>query len=182
MRDYNFFEPYQQKSSGNIRIKSAGFLSALLIIIIAGVSIGIIASNKVIASENAQAEYELQQLQASPGYAAADALKKSIDALDSYDKNAEIALERLGKGDLVNTDFLTHLSSIMPENTKILSMEVTKTYANFRIHTPNLAVAAELLDSLDQSGLFVHTNLNAVESSGEIGYEADIFTIMKAGE
>lgn len=182
MRDYNFFEPYQQKSSGNIRIKSAGFLSALLIIIIAGVSIGIIASNKVIASENAQAEYELQQLQASPGYAAADALKKSIDALDSYDKNAEIALEKINIGQIVNTNFLTRLAGVIPENTKILSIDLTKTYANFRFEVPSLAVAAELLDSLDQSGLFVHTNLNAVESSGEIGYEADIFTIMKAGE
>ena len=183
MRDFNFFAPYQQKqSSTNINIKSFGFISALLIIIVAGISVGLFASDKMLAAKVAGARNELKELQASPEYEAAQALQKEINDIDRYDASAELALEKIDKGRMIQTKFMTQLASVLPENAIILSMDLTKTYANFRFEIPSLAAAAELVDSLDQSGLFVHTSLASVENTRELGYEAEIFTIMKAGE
>ena len=195
MRDYNFFEPYQKKSGVSFNPKSTGFVSMIMILIITGTSVGIIAANKMLESDVESAREELSKIQSSEEYKAADELQKTIDVLTKYDENANIALERIKKGDLLGTKFLTTLSNSIPKTVKIQEANITRTVSNISFYVPNRSTAAELLDSLDKSGLFVHTFLSSIEKEGETGevaeegraavaagYTAQISMVMKAGE
>lgn len=195
MRDYNFFEPYQQKASTNFNPKSAGFLTLIMILLISGASIGLVTSNKILESKVTYAKEELSKIQSSEEYKAADELQKTIDVLTKYDETASIALERIKKGDLLGTKFLTTLSNSIPKTVKIQEATITRTISNIKFYVPNRSTATELLDSLDKSGLFVHTFLSSIEKEGETGevaeegraavaagYTAQISMVMKAGE
>lgn len=181
-RDYNFFESYQQKASSGIQIKSAGFLTILMLLAIAGASIGLMAQTRVLQSDVSEAKAELSAIQTSAEYITANELQQAIDLMTKYDENAAVALKRIEKGNLLGTKFLTTLSDAMPETAKIQEATVTRTFTNVKFYVPSRTAAAELLDSLDQSGLFVHTSLAEIAKTGEIGYIADINMVMKAGE
>lgn len=182
MRDYNFFEPYQKKSGASFNPKSTGFVSMIMILIITGTSVGIIAANKMLESDVESAREELSKIQSSQEYKATDELQKTIDVLTKYDENANKALLRIEKGNLLGTEFLTTIANSMPETVKIKDASITRTFSNIKFDVPNRKAAAELLDSLDKTGLFVHTFLSSVEKSGETGYIAEINLVMKAGE
>ena len=182
MRDYNFFEPYQKKSGVSFNPKSTGFVSMIMILIITGTSVGIIAANKMLESDVESAREELSKIQSSEEYKTTDQFQKSIDAMTKYDENANVALLRIEKGNLLGTEFLTTISNSMPETVKIQEASITRTFSNIKFYVPNRKAAAELLDSLDKSGLFVHTFLSLVEKTGEAGYIAEINMVMKAGE
>ncbi len=180
MSDYNFFEPYQQRASLSLDIKSPALLAILSVIAIAGVSIGLLVSNRISASELAEAKTNLSTIEASAEYIAANEIQTAIDAMTLYDENAALALGRIEKGEILSTEFLTSLSASMPETSKLLRANITRTYSDFSFYLPSRGAAAELIDSLDQSGLFVHTFLSEIVKDGP-GYRAEINVVMKAG-
>lgn len=188
MKDYNFFERTRQKREKDVSTGSDSKSSVLVflfsLILILGTSGGLVLKNKLASSKLESEKEELLVIESSEAYRAADVFQKKIELLDQYDAGATLALERIEKGKILNTGLLSTISNQMPENTHLIEATVTRTYTTFRFYTPSLSAAAELLNSLDNSGLFVSTSLVSIDKDNneEIGYIAEISVVMKVGE
>lgn len=183
MRDYNFFEALQKRQKQSFDPKSPAFLGLMAIILILLISGGLFAQKTFLNKSLVKAAGELAEIKSSPVYQEADALQKQIDAMSEYDKHAGDALDRIRQGDILNTKFLKELTQSMPrtaflENAKIGKEEV---FMEFRV--ANRKVAAELIENINKSGLFIQTSLSSVTSEGEgPGFITAISGIIKAGE
>ncbi len=183
MRDFNFFEAYQMKRGLGFNAKSPVFLGILVILLILASSGSLLIRNVVLAANLSAEAAELQDIQMSEEYQEANRLQKAIGAMQDYDQYASSALSRIEEGDILNTEFLRMLSQAMPSAVSLESASLTRQSASFAFRAPNRKAAAELMDSLEHSGLFLQTSLLSVSSETDVpGYKAEISGVIKAGE
>lgn len=186
MKDYNFFEPYQKKRELHLDFKSPVFLGLIVILLIIASSVGLVVRNVILATNLAGSMEELATIQSSLEYQKAVKLQDSIAAMTEYDRAAASALERIKAGQNLNTEFLKELSGVIPSNVTIQNASLTRVNATLLFNVPNQKAAAELVDNLDRSGLFLQTTLISVASEanpeGAVGTVAQINCILKAGE
>ena len=183
MKDYNFFEPYQKKQSIDLNFKSPLFLTLLALAVILTFSAGLVYQNQAMAKKATHLRSELEAIQATEAYKTSAKMAEDLANLKVYDENAGLALERIEKTDIINTDFLANLSKVLPESVNIESINLSRTSASFVFYAPTQNTVAELLDALDNSGLFLHTSLSSIKAEyGNAGFKAEINTVVKAGE
>lgn len=183
MRDYNFFEVFQKKRNQSFNIKSPVFLGLIAIILILGVSGTLFLQNIILAAGFTKATMEFQELQRSEEYQEADRLQRSVTAMGDYDQYASAALDRIHQGDILNTEFLNKLTRSMPSTASLEKASLTKEAVIFEFRVPDRRVAAELLENMNRSELFVQTALVSITSEPDVpGYLTEISGIIKAGE
>jgi hypothetical protein len=183
MKDYNFFADYQKKRGINIDLKSPYFIGAIMLIIVGALSIGLVVRNVVLTNQIASANMDIQTIQAMPEYLEANALKESIDSMNTYDQNAQGILDKFNQSNVITTDFIKAVNAKVPSTAKMSMMTINNTTATFTFIIPTQKTAAELVQSLRNSGLFEDIDLKSITPGpAGVGSSAEIAAIMKAGE
>ncbi len=180
VRDYNFFEVYEKKKGININPKSTVFVCAMLLLLVVAVSIGLIIWNLFLSYQIEDYTEKANEIKASENYQEADKLEQSINAMNAYDKNAEVALEKLEKGDLLGTEVMAKIASTIPAGASINSLNMNNAVALFAFSVPDRRAAAELLMNMKETAIFSDVHLASVSASrGGTGLTANIQCILK---
>lgn len=184
MHDFNFFVEYERKKGGTIDMKSPVFLGILAILIIVLLSGGSVGRTMILKAKLTNMTERVNELQTSPEYQKSLVLQKSMSLLSEYDQNVTSSLEKINRGNTLSTVFLDRLAASIPSNISMRSANLSRTECSFDFLAPSRKAAAELMKSLDASGLFLKTTLQSVVSdqaeSG--GFMVYVHGILKAGE
>lgn len=179
MRDYNFFEIYEKKKGINIQPKSTIFVCLVLLFLVILISIGLVVWNFYLTYTMDKYNEKVTLVKASEEYIEAERLISSIDAMEEYDKIAEIALGKFNAYNLIGTDILTKISSTIPVNATVNNMNINNGMLNLNLNVPDRIVAAELILNLKESNLFKKVHLSTITSNDSGGYLANVQCIMK---
>lgn len=183
MREYNFFDAYQKKRSQHFNFNSPFFYFILVMLVILGVSAGLLVQNSMLSDAYASLSTELTSLQESNDYREADVYTQSIHAMTEYDQYASSALENIQGGSILGTGFLGQFTAAMPTATSLTSLNANTATVNFTANVPTKAAAAELLLRMQESQLFWLISLNSAVIANETGtYTATFDGILKAGD
>lgn len=182
MRDYNFFEAFQKKRSQQVSYRSPIFYFILVLLLILGLSGGLVVQNIMLSNTYASLSSELQAVYESSAYQDADQYTKSIQAMNEYDQYATTALEKIQTGHILSTSFLAKFTSAMPATTSLTSLNANTATVNFTAAVPTKSAAAELLRRMQESDLFWQVTLNSAIIANETGtYTATFDGVLKAG-
>jgi Tfp pilus assembly protein PilN len=183
MRDYNFFAAYQKKRSQQFNFNSPLFYFILVVLLILGVSGGLLVQNSMLSDAYKSLSIKLTTLQESNSYQEADVYTQSIRAMTEYDQYASSALENIQGGYILGTGFLGKMAAAMPSSTSLTSLNANTATVNFTANVPTKAAAAELLLRMQESQLFWQISLNSAVIANETGtYTATFDGVLKAGD
>lgn len=183
MRDYNFFEHYQRRKDASINFKSPFFFGIIIILLIIALSAGLLVRDKVLSARLSDLQSQLQTIQSSAEYQAADQISKRISAMSEYDQYAATALDRIEQGDVLGTEFMNDLSGILPSSVILQSASINRATASFVFTVPDRKAAAELIKHFDESELFIKASLTSLTAQQDVNnFTATIDCVLKAGE
>jgi Tfp pilus assembly protein PilN len=183
MRDYNFFEIFEKKRTGAIRKSPSLLIGIVLLLLIGGVSVGLVVRNMSLEKQISDYEDKIGAIKTSSEYIEANKLQDSIDALKQYDENAEIALNKFQASNLLGTEILTTLSSAIPSQASLKSLRMNNGFLDASVDVPDRKTASELILNFKESGLFQDVHLaNLTLNQGGTTYTAVVQCFMKNEE
>ncbi len=183
MKDYNFFLVFDKKRGARIDPKSSNFIAVIVIILCVLLSVGLVARNFVLLNRLTDINTEIEVKIASSEYTEANRLKMSIDAMKQYDEISEEIVKKFQEADVLGTEIMGTLTSVMPTSVTLNSISINNAAAGFVFAAPDRKAAAELLLNLKNSGLFQEVELNTITSDPNSSLmNVTINAVMKAGE
>lgn len=183
MNDYNFFSVYERKKGLDFNIKSPYLVGAILLIICLLVSIGLVGSNFYYSYSIGKLTSEIDGLKASTEFKEATYYLQSIDAMKQYDDAAQTALDKFIASELLGTDYINKITSVIPSNVIIQGMSLDNFNLAISAQIPNRKVASELMLALDETGLFYEVKIIGVFKNTEgVGFATYINATIKESE
>lgn len=183
MRDYNFFEIYDNKKKFSLNPRSPFFIGGIVVLVCVLLSIGLILRNRILLDNIESATEKWLRTKSSQEYISADKLQNSLDAMEDYEKNADIALGKFSLANFINSKLIADLFKELPSNVVVTDFDLKGLDLRITCDAPNRETAAELLLGLKQTGLFEMVKLDSVVTNEDnFGSVVRINGILKAGE
>ena len=183
MKDYNFFEIYEKKRTLFINPRSIYFIGSMALLLSIFISLSFLGRNIYISYQTDKMINESNVIKATKEYIEADRLQNSVNAMNEYDVNAEIALNKFNDYNLLGSKILSSLSSTLPIGVSINSLSMNNASANLAFNALDRKSVAELLVNLNDSMLFKEIHFSSVTANvSGAGYIANIQCIMETGD
>lgn len=183
MTDYNFFSIYEKKKGMVLDIKSPYFAGGLLVAIAVLVALVLVGLNLYSGFRILSMTQELDSLKANQEYQDAVFYQQSIQAMSSYDRAAQIALDKFNSNNKLTTVYLAKLASFIPDPIVIKSLTIDNANLSLSCSAVDRRAIAELIKSLNESGLFLNTIVSSVMLDDQTQtFNASIYCIIKDGE
>ena len=183
MKDYNFFEVYDNKKSFSLNPGSPFFIGGIIILICLILSAGLIIRNRILMDSIDSSTTEWLSTKNSQDYILADQLQKSLDSMKDYEKGADSALEKFRLADIIDTKLIGDLFEGLPSTDVVTYFNLEGLNLSMTCDVPRREAAAELLLGLKETGLLETVKLDSVDTNqDDLTSIVRIIGILMAGE
>lgn len=178
MKDFNFFSPYLLKKRNKRLKKLYIFLvSSLLVIgLLSFYTLNFYYINKY-KSEISMVESYLNSEETKKLLNVYEDIKKETEIVNKYYNRMSEVDKVLHSRNMVNTSLLNKLSSVMPQDSYILSCTISNRDMELNYSVKDLVPVAELEHNLRELGIFEKVHVNLVNA--EVSYNAIISCTLK---
>jgi Tfp pilus assembly protein PilN len=178
MKDFNFFSPYLQEKR-NKRLKRNYTITIVSLVIIGLLSFAVLNTYQInqYKSEISKVESYLNAEQTKKLQTKYEETKKSMSIVNKYyDKMLEVD-KALNAQNTIHTSLLDKLSSVMPQDSNIVSMSINMKDLEIKYSIIDLIPLAELEHNLRALDIFDKVHVSIVDA--DINYHAIISCRLK---
>jgi len=183
MKDYNFFSIYSKRRKQGIDFHSPYVIGLSIVAIFVLLTVGVAARNMFMGKNIQAMRTEVDAIKASDTFIEADKLRINIQAMEQYDKNAQVVLDAFQEAKILGTSFLQQVAGAVPAGIVLDNITANSSVVQIICTVPTRKAAAEFQLYLKELPLFQNVHMDSIILKEGTGLIAGIeCVIRRAGE